>query len=38
VQDKKVVLRRALEFLPKSEKLWKMAIGLEEEDDARIVS
>ena len=35
--QKKIVLRRALEFVPNSVQLWKTAIELEEVDDARIM-
>ena len=31
------VLRRALEFVPKSVKLWKAAVELESADDARVM-
>jgi hypothetical protein len=31
------VLRRALEFVPKSVKLWKAAVELESSDDARVM-
>jgi hypothetical protein len=31
------VLRRALEFVPKSVKLWKAAVELESPDDARVM-
>ncbi len=31
------VLRRALEFVPKSVKLWKAAVDLESSDDARVM-
>lgn len=33
--QKKIVLRRALEFIPNSVKLWKTAIELESVADAR---
>ena len=36
-RNKKIVLRRALEFVPNSVKLWKAAIELEEVSDARIM-
>eukprot|EP00604_Paraphysomonas_vestita_P003799 CAMPEP_0174823276 /NCGR_PEP_ID=MMETSP1107-20130205/23120_1 /TAXON_ID=36770 /ORGANISM="Paraphysomonas vestita, Strain GFlagA" /LENGTH=540 /DNA_ID=CAMNT_0016045225 /DNA_START=88 /DNA_END=1707 /DNA_ORIENTATION=+ len=35
--QKKIVLRRALEFIPNSVKLWKTAIELEGVEDARIM-
>ena len=31
------VLRRALEFIPNSVRLWKEAVGLEDVDDARVM-
>jgi pre-mRNA-processing factor 6 len=37
VNQKKIVLRRALEIIPNSVKLWKMAIQLENVADARIM-
>lgn len=37
VTAKRRVLRRALETLPQSVRLWKMAISLEKPDDARIM-
>ena len=35
--QKKIVLRRSLEFVPNSVKLWKTAIELEDVSDARIM-
>lgn len=36
-KDKKKVFRKALEQIPNSELLWKLAVDLEEEEDAKIL-
>ena len=36
-KGKKKIFRRALEFIPNSEELWKLAVELEEPEDARIL-